>query len=1004
MKKLISPFLNPYIGPIIVITLVVAYLVIFEIPKYSEKNKKESMTQKAISVVENLKKTRSYYTTYVINDIKKQTDIRINYDHEERKDTIPLPATLVHDLSTILPENDMKIKMFSNYPFPNRKDRVLDEFEKESLAWLVNNPDDIYTKTIEKNKDEKIFKVAVADVFYNNGCVQCHNTRADTPKDDWELGDVRGIIEVTIPYSKEFILSSRQTLYLIAILIIFILALGIHYSVISFIRQKDYKRNKKILEEEVANRTKTLKDTNKLLNEYKKAVDTSAIVSKTNKDGLITYVNDEFIKISQYTRNELLRRSHNIVRHPDMSDEFFKDLWDTINNKKIWKGQIKNRAKDGSAYYVASTIVPILNSDDEIEEFLAIRLDITDVINSQIKAQRADEAKSTFLANISHEIRTPLNAIIGFSDILCKTKHLDTQTKKQANIIQTSANSLLGIINDILDVSKIESGNFEIAIENTDIYYISEHVVELFSKRAIEKHIKLVFDLDNKIPMCLKTDGVRVRQVLSNLLSNAIKFTPEHGKIELNINQVNKDENTTTIRFEVKDTGIGIPKEKLDNVFKPFVQVDHKSNRQFEGTGLGLSISSHIIDSLGSKINIESQVGTGTKFWFDLTLEICDDAIHTNKEYSSQISFKFDDINSDLYHYAKRYLNIFGTINNENENKNIIKVLTSNDLKNSKLQKLREEEPNTLKLILLEYEESLDELTLYENEQGLALPFYASKINDALQELLNIKNEALQIEENIDFDSFEGRVLVAEDNPANQELISFILKNFEVDFDLASNGKEAFDLYRNNSYDMILMDINMPIMDGIEAFNSIRKFESENTISSTPIIALTANAIKGDKEKFLKLGMNDYLSKPINTDELKSIFNKFLTASNKDIKSDKTKEEITKQAEVNTSNEVISTDAVAKKLGISSTVANMIIQKFKDEIIKDLDELNSFIETNDIKNRVDKAHYIKNSCLNMALDDICELLQSLEDSSLSKDDSKEVSTKIYANIENMIKE
>ncbi|MFK2823957.1 ATP-binding protein [Arcobacter sp. YIC-80] len=982
IKKIFALFLNPFTGPIFVITIILTVSMVFIIPQYTKQNNHKQMQQKAQELITNLKKTRAYYTKNVINKIKNNKDITINYNHAENKNTIPLPATLLHDLSVILPNNNIKIKMYSNYPFPNRKDRVLSKHEKETLSYLVNNPNQIYTKEI-KDYSNKFYKVAIADIFTDMSCVNCHNTRADTPKDDWKIGDVRGVIEVSIPYKNEFILTTKQTLIMVSILIFFILVLAVHYNVISEKNKKNHKKAKELLENEVEKRTQDLRNANKLLGQYKKAVDLSAIVSKTDKNGKITYVNDEFIKISKYTKDELLGESHNIVRHPNMPMSVFKELWATILDKRIWKGQITNQAKDGTAYYVNTTIVPILNYENEIEEFLAIRLDITDVITSQIKAQKADEAKSIFLANMSHEIRTPLNAIIGFSDILCKSKSLDIHGVKQARIIQSSANSLLSIINDILDISKIESGNFDITIDNTDLYFISEHVVELFSKNAIEKNLKLIFNIDHKIPMCILSDGVRIRQVLSNLLSNAIKFTPEHGKVELNISLLNISEGKATISFEVKDTGIGIPNDKLDNIFKPFIQVDHKSTREFEGTGLGLSICSHIIQALDSKINVKSSIGLGTIFSFDLTFDICDDSIHTNKDYLHHLNFKVENTDNDLYHYIKRYLSIFGTININKSSSNDIFVFNFN--KNSNLDELRKAHKDNPILILFEYEEDLESFSLNSNEQGLALPFYASKVNDALQELQKKSSSVPSIQEESLGESFIGNILVAEDNLANQELISYILQSFNLNYTIKPNGWETLEEFISNheSYDLVLMDINMPVMDGIEAFNKIREYEKNNALGNIPIIALTANAIKGDREKFLNLGMNEYLSKPVNTNELVSLFSKFL--KKKDINLSLLQDD--SNSTDDNSQDILSVDIdiqkVVNKLGVSQNIAIMIIEKFKKEIHKDLDELESFIQAKDSSNIISKAHYIKNSCLNLALDDICSSLQLLESENVS---------------------
>ncbi|WP_423274824.1 ATP-binding protein, partial [Arcobacter sp. YIC-464] len=988
LKKLLGPLANPFTGPIFVITIILTISMVFIIPKYTEENNKEQMAQNAQEIIKNLKDTRAYYTKHVISKLKNNENIDINYDYLDKNNTIPLPATLLHDLSEILPQNNIQVKMYSNYPFPNRENRVLQEHEKQTLSYLVNNPSKIYKQKIVQN-GAKVYKVAIADIFTDMSCVNCHNSRADTPKNDWQIGDVRGVIEVSMPYKNEFILTTQQTLIMVSILIIFILILAIHYNVISELNKKEHAKAKETLENEVESRTTDLKNANKLLSQYKRAVDLSAIVSKTDKNGKITYVNDEFIRTSKYSENELIGENHNIVRHPDMPTSIFEELWNTLLNKQIWKGQIKNKAKDGSAYYVNTTIVPILNYQNEIEEFLAIRLDITDVINSQIEAQKADEAKSTFLANMSHEIRTPLNAIIGFSDILCKSKSLDIHGVKQARIIQSSANSLLSIINDILDISKIESGNFDITIDNTDLYFISEHVIELFSKNAIEKNLKLIFNIDHRIPMCILTDGVRIRQVLSNLISNAIKFTPEHGKVELNISLESMSNNKATISFEIKDTGIGIPEDKLDNVFKPFIQVDHKSTREFEGTGLGLSICSHIIEALGSKIGIESSIGLGTRFFFDLSFDVCDDSIHTNKDYLHHLNFKVENTKNDLYHYIKRYLSIFGTINiNKSSSKDIYIFNYNKDGDLDEFRKLHKDNPI---LILFEYEEDLSKVVLTDNEQALSLPFYASKVNDALQELQKKTVETISIDDDSNLvDSFTGNILVAEDNLANQELISYILESLNLNFTIKPNGKETLDEFISNpeSYDLILMDINMPVMDGIEAFNAIREHEKQNALGTIPIIALTANAIKGDREKFLNLGMNEYLSKPVNTSELKFLFEKFL---NKNNISEKIEESSLEDNSSSNTSFQIDVQKVIDKLGVSENIALMIIEKFKKEIHKDLDELKLAIENKDSESISSKAHYIKNSCLNLALDDICNLLQSLEDNSdLSFDDINDI--------------
>jgi len=676
------------------------------------------------------------------------------------------------------------------------------------------------------------------------------------------------------------------------------------------------------------------------------------------------------------------------------------------NNEFDYKIKVKSKDEIGnlenSFNTMASKIKSLIDEQKELNEHLEEKVnektielvEINKNLEEQIaqrtkylketlkKAQKADEAKSTFLANISHEIRTPLNAIIGFSDILCKTKGLDIQTTKQAKIIQSSANSLLAIINDILDISKIESGNFDVSIEETDIYFISEHVVELFSKKAAQKNIKLIFNLDHNIPMCVLTDGVRIRQVLSNLLSNAIKFTPDNGTVYLNI-FIHKNENSNerVLRFEVIDTGIGIEQNKLDSIFKPFIQIDNTSNRQYEGTGLGLSICTHILESLQSRISVESKINEGTKFWFDLQVKECNQNLYSHKNYIDNINFKVDDTQSDLFNHIEKYLKIFGTINSTSQNSIDILIYSCVNKGIDDIDDLRENNPNIGKLILVEYEKDTRRFDLLENEIAIALPFYGSKVNDALQDLLRKTNQQKEIKEEKISNNFNAKVLIAEDNIANQELVSHIFSSMNIEFKIANNGAEAVDYRKQQSYDLIFMDINMPKVDGIEAFNQIREYEKENSLSNIPIIALTANAIKGDKEKFLNLGMDEYLSKPINTSKLIDILTRFL--NNNEEKKEEEKIVVRDEEKV-----ALDIAQIAKNLGVAENIALMIVNKFKKTVFEDLEKLEDVIIKNDKNEVIQKAHYIKNSCLNIGLSKACKILDELESNKLNNEGQK----------------
>lgn len=515
----------------------------------------------------------------------------------------------------------------------------------------------------------------------------------------------------------------------------------------------------------------------------------------------------------------------------------------------------------------------------------------------RVEAEEANASKSLFLANMSHEIRTPLNGIVGFTDLL-KSTNLDTEQKEFVNIVEKSSENLLNIINNILDLSKIESNKTELDIIIFDPIVEFENAVETYGIRASEKNIELNFFLDPSIDKKILGDAVKLKEILINLLSNAIKFTDLGGKIKVEIKKVSSVENQTELSFSIEDNGVGMTKEQQLNVFNAFTQADVSITRKYGGTGLGLTISTKFLELMGSELKLESQKEKGTRFYFNIVFEEVLEGTNLSNvpslENHTICKFEYElPVQQDIY--LSQYLEYndvqevsYKTMAdlkkaNSNEEINAIWIdVDSNDdefLKN--LYKL-----NSKKVILLSSFSNRDRLEKLGVNAAKILykPITPTKIVQGLnatvireskeKEEENVKASTISPFQNI---QFQGNVLVAEDNFINQKLIKQVLLRYGVSVELANNGLEAFEKRKKEAYDLIFMDIQMPVMDGVEATHEIINYEVEEKVDHIPIIALTANALNGDRERFIAEGLDEYIPKPIETNELLYILKKFLT-------------------------------------------------------------------------------------------------------------------------------
>ena len=505
----------------------------------------------------------------------------------------------------------------------------------------------------------------------------------------------------------------------------------------------------------------------------KQALDISAIVAETDTNGRITYVNDKFLEISKYQREDLLGQDHRILNSGYHQKTFFASLWNTIKKGDVWKNEVKNKAKDGTLYWVDTTIYPVKNEQGQLLKFVAIRFDITDKKTAQaelekatLEAKKTADTKSSFLANMSHEIRTPLNGVIGFTGLLLDQK-LSPEALEQVNKIKSCSESLLMIINDILDFSKIDAGKLRIEHIPVDLKMTAEVAIMVFDKNIANKKITINSKIAEDVPARVIGDPLRIRQILLNLIGNAIKFT-DAGSIDISF-AVNKkiDEKRIEIICKVKDTGIGIPKKAQKKLFKSFEQADRTTSRKYGGTGLGLSICEKLIVMMGGKIWVESEEGQGATFIFTIP---------------------------------------------------------------TRAVQMKEQKNPTLEVNVCK----------------------------------NINTEQLKI-------------LVAEDNIINQKLVLGLLKKFgHESVDIVENGREAIDSLNAKDYDVIFMDVHMPVMDGFQATKLIKKIHHHDII----IIGLSANIFTENKMKCQEVGMDEYLEKPIDINKFKETLQNVVTRIN----------------------------------------------------------------------------------------------------------------------------
>jgi two-component system sensor histidine kinase/response regulator len=521
-------------------------------------------------------------------------------------------------------------------------------------------------------------------------------------------------------------------------------------------------------------------------------------------------------------------------------------------------------------------------------------LEVVRAERAREEAESANRSKSAFLAMMSHEIRTPMNGVIGMASLLASTKLSDEQ-REYTDTIQNCGESLLVVINDILDYSKIESGKMELEQRDVDVRNCIEEVLDVFAPKAAESGVDLIYEIDYNVPSLIVSDSVRLRQVLINLIGNSIKFTNQ-GEVFVGVHATDLNNDNVTLNFEVRDTGIGISDDKMDRLFKPFSQVDSSTTRKYGGTGLGLVICERIVGFMGGSIAVESKPGAGTTFRFSIKAGV---SHHTTRMYVHQGVAHIEgrkilviDDNITSLSILKNQLTLWKLIPViASSAKQGLKILTKQSDIDLVLVDMQMPEMNgvefahelkktgkTIPAILLSSVGDDRELNASLFASVLTKPVRQNTLyKHILEQLSNNKVRTLvpTPEQSDDLSQMATRlplnILIVEDNPINYRLAERVLSKLGYSSSVALNGQQAIEKATAHHYDMILMDVQMPVMDGLEATKIIRSREGHQPV----IIAMTANAMQGDRDECLKAGMNDYISKPVKFEGILGILTKW---------------------------------------------------------------------------------------------------------------------------------
>jgi two-component system, sensor histidine kinase and response regulator len=766
------------------------------------------------------------------------------------------------------------------------------------------------------------------------------------------------------------------------------------------------------------------KEAEEELKKLSRAVEQSpASVVITDPQGNIEYVNPKFCEITGYSVEEAVGQNPRVLKSGENPPEIYQDLWETIAAGGEWRGEFLNRKKNGELYWESASISPIMSAGGTVTHYLAIKEDITerksmmeDLEKARMDAEKATQAKGDFLANMSHEIRTPMNAIIGMSYLALKTD-LTPKQYDYLDKLDASAKSLLGIINDILDFSKIEAGKLDMEAAEFSLEDALDNISTLVRVKTQEKRLELLIKTDPAIPATLVGDPLRLGQVLINLSNNAVKFT-DTGEILVSTELLEKSERQVKLRFSVRDTGIGMTKEQQKRLFQAFSQADTSTTRKYGGTGLGLTISKRLVEMMGGEIWVESEPGVGSKFIFtailgvgktkdekqlapspDLrgkrVLVVDDNDISREIFQDLLVSMSFDVTLAESGEEGLWKLkeasrdNPFDLVVMDWKMPGMDGIVASREIREMEKdpQSSIANHQSPIPIIMVtayDHEELARQAEDVEINGFLAKPVNPSTLFDAMMEAfgkgIRKDSRARRKEKAIEgLKQIQGaRILLVEDNEINQQVAQEILGDSGFFVEIANDGREAVTMVQESEYDIVLMDINMPVMDGYTATQEIRNQKSE--IRNIPIIAMTASAMTQDVEKAYEARMNGHVAKPIDITELFSTLVRWIKPGERELpKAFETKvkdksEDKMLPAEL----PGISIKSGLKKVRENKELYGKLLRQFLENNIDTTHEIKSALDKGDTETAARLAHTVKGVSGNLGAQELFPVAGELE--------------------------